>query len=191
MRRIALFFLLCGMVSAPSVFAQDHFAVGAYADYFWLSQTHTNFAGVGVRLGVGLNQRIMLEGEMSYDFNQVFTEDFSNGGSIIVNRSNLRLLHGLFGPKVSLGHSNFHPFMALKGSFLNTRFDPLPATVGSFFSSVDNLRSQDVMGTLYPGGGLEGHIDPAGVRLDVGDKIYFNRGSHHNLRAAFGPYIRF
>jgi len=191
MRRIALFFLLCGMVSAPSVFAQDHFAVGAYADYFWLSQTHTNFAGVGVRLGVGLNQRIMLEGEMSYDFNQVFTEDFSNGGSIIVNRSNLRLLHGLFGPKVSLGHSNFHPFMALKGGFLNTRFDPLPATVGSFFSSVDNLRSQDVMGTLYPGGGLEGHIDQAGVRLDVGDEIYFNRGSHHNLRAAFGPCIRF
>ncbi len=191
MRRIALFFLLCGIASAPSVFAQAHFAVGAYADYFRLSQTNTNFAGVGVRLGVGLSHRIMLEGEMSYDFNQVFTEDFSNGGSIIVNRSNLRLLHGLFGPKVSLGHSNFHPFVTLKGGFLNTRFDPAPATLGSFFSSVDNLRSQNVMGTLYPGGGLEGHIGPVGVRLDVGDEIYFNHGTHNNFRAAFGPYIRF
>ena len=28
-------------------------------------------------------------------------------------------------------------------------------------------------------------------RLDVGDEIYFNNGSHHNLRVAFGPVFRF
>src|SRR2546425_12226949 len=96
MRRIALFFLLCGIVSAPSVFAQDHVAVGAYADYFRLSQTDTNFSGVGVRLGVGLSHRVMLEGEMSYDFNQVFTEDFSNGGGGIVEQVYILGVHTMF-----------------------------------------------------------------------------------------------
>lgn len=191
MRRIALFFFLCGVLAAPSVFAQDHVAVGAYADYFRLSQTDTNFAGVGMRLGVGLGHRVMLEGEMSYDFNKVFTENFDNGGTIIVNRTNVRLLHGLFGPKVALGHSNFHPFVTLKGGFLNTRLSAAPATIGTFLSSVQDLRDDNVMGTLYPGGGLEGHLGPIGLRLDVGDEIYFNHGTHNNLRVAFGPYIRF
>src|SRR5207253_4017373 len=80
MSRIVLFLILCGTVAMPAVVAQDHVAVGAYADYFRLSQTDTNFAGLGGRLGVGLGHRVMLEAEMSYDFNQVFTEDFANGG---------------------------------------------------------------------------------------------------------------
>jgi hypothetical protein len=191
MRRIALYFLLLSVLAAPSVFAQDHFAVGAYADFFRLSHTDTNFAGVGARLGVGLTHRVMVEAEMSYDFDQTFTESFTNGGSVTVNRSNFRLLHGLIGPKLSLGHTNFHPFVTLKGGVLNTRFSSAPATLGTFFSSVSDLRSQDVMGTLYPGGGVEGHVGPIGLRLDVGDEIYFNHGGHNNFRASFGPYIRF
>jgi hypothetical protein len=65
----------------------------------------------------------MLEAEMSYDFDQVFTEVFIDGGTIAVNRSNYRLLQGLFGPKVALGHSNFHPFVVLKGGFVDAMFD--------------------------------------------------------------------
>jgi len=191
MKRIALYLLLCVTVIVPGASAQDHAAVGAYADYFRLSQTNTNFAGLGGRFGFGLGPHTMLEAEMSYDFNQVFTEDFSSGGSISVQRSNLRLLHGLFGPKVALGHSNFHPFVTLKGGLLNTRFDSAPATLATFTSSVSNLRSQDVMGSLYPGGGLEGHVGPIGLRLEAGDEIYFNHGTHNNLRVSFGPYIRF
>ncbi|HEY1422421.1 MAG TPA: hypothetical protein VGF20_03140 [Candidatus Acidoferrum sp.] len=191
MKRFALFLVLGGMLSAPSVFAQDHVAVGAYFDYFRLSQTDTDFAGLGGRLGVGLGHHVMLEAEMSYDFNKVFDENFDNLGSVTVNRSNIRLLHGLFGPKVSLGHSNFHPFITIKGGFLNSRFDSIPANLSSFVSSVQNLRDDNVMGTLYPGGGLEGHVGPIGLRLDVGDEMYFNHGTHNNLRAAFGPYIRF
>jgi len=191
MSRIVLFLVLCGTVATPAVVAQDHVAVAAYADYFRLSQTDTNFAGVGGRLGVGLGPHVMLEAEMSYDFNQVFNEDFSNGTSVTVERSNLRFLHGLFGPKVALGHSNFHPFLTVKGGFLNSRFDAAPATVATFTSSVADLRAKDLMGSLYPGGGLEGHVGPVGLRLDVGDEIYFNHGTHNNLRVAFGPYIRF
>lgn len=189
-RAVLLFLLAAGLV--PGAFAQS-LEVGAYADYMRLSQTKTNFAGLGVRLGVPIISHVKFEGEISYDFNQVFTEGFTDpsSGSITIQRSDLRLLHGLFGPKIELGHSSFHPFITLKAGFLNTRFDPRPATVGTFLSSVDNLRSQDVSGILYPGGGLEGHIGPLGLRLDVGDEMYFNSGTHHNLRVAFGPYIRF
>jgi len=180
-------------VAAPAVVAQDqdHLAVGVYADYFRLSQTDSNFAGVGGRLGVGLGHHLMLEGEMSYDFNQVFTETFENGGTIAVNRSNYRLLRGLFGPKLALGHTNFHPFVTIKGGFVDAMFDAAPATLGTFVSNVQNLRDKNVMGSVYPGGGLEGRIGPIGLRLDVGDEIYFNGGTHNNFRAAFGPYIRF
>jgi len=191
MSRIALFLALCGIVAAPAVVAQDHVAVGAYADYFRLSQTDSNFAGVGGRLGIGLGRRVMLEAEMSYDFNQVFTETFENGGSIAVNRSNYRLLHGLFGPKLALGHTNVLPFVTIWGGFVGAMFDAAPATLGTFVSNVQDLRDTNVMGSVYPGGGLEGHIGPIGLRLDVGDEIYFNGGSHNNFRASFGPYIRF
>ena len=190
MTRIALFLLLCSVLIIPAASAQDKVAVGAFVDYFRLAQTDTNFAGVGARLGVG-GRRAMLEAEVSYDFNRVFNENFFNGTTLVVERSNLRLLHGLFGPKLALGHTNLHPFLTIKGGFLNSRLDSAPATVGTFTSDVANLRSKDLMGSLYPGGGLEGHIGPVGLRLDVGDEIYFNHGSHNNLRVAFGPYIRF
>jgi hypothetical protein len=73
MKRIALYLLLCGLVMIPAASAQDHVAVGAYVDYFHLSQTNTNFGGLGGRFGFGVAPHMMLEAEMSYDFNQVFT----------------------------------------------------------------------------------------------------------------------
>ena len=48
-----------------------------------------------------------------------------------------------------------------------------------------------MMAVFYPGGGVEGHLGPVGLRLDVGDEMCFNDGTHHNLRVAFGPYVRF
>ncbi len=59
------------------------------------------------------------------------------------------------------------------------------------FSALLRIFVTKTYGTLYPGGGIEGHIGPIGLRLDVGDEIYFNNGTHNNLRASFGPYIRF
>jgi hypothetical protein len=130
---------------------------------------------------------------MSYDFDQAFTEGFTNTGTgvLTIQRTGMRILHGEFGPKVELGHGVIRPFVTLKGGFINFRLNNAPATFSTFVSSVDNLRRSNVDGVLYPGGGLEGHLGPLGLRLDVGDEIYFNHGSHNNLRVAFGPYIRF
>lgn len=66
-----------------------------------------------------------------------------------------------------------------------------PATFGSFFSDVSNLRDNNVSGLLYPGIGAEGRIGPVGLRLDVGDDIYFNSGAHHNFTVSLGPVIYF
>jgi hypothetical protein len=192
MKQVALLFLLAG-VCIPLASAQDHFQAGVYADFLRMSQTSNNLAGVGARVGHKAFPHVILEGEMSYDFAQAFTEGFTNtsNGNISFQRTNLRVLHGLFGLKVEGGHGFLRPFVTVKGGFTNFRLDPRPVTAATFISSVENLRAKDVSGVLYPGAGVEGHLGPVGLRLDAGDEIYFNSGTRHNLRVAFGPFVRF
>lgn len=177
----------------PLASAQDHGQVGAFIDYFRLGQTDTNFVGLGGRAAFNANRYIGFEAEMSYDFDQVFSEEFTPAGTGTVTtvRSNLRILDGLFGPTLSTGHGPVRLFVTVKGGFVNFRFDPRPATFDTFSSSVTDLRVGNVDGALYPGGGVEGFIGPIGLRLDVGDEIYFNGGAHNDLRVSFGPSIRF
>jgi hypothetical protein len=190
MKCIPLLLLLAGTI-VPVASAQDHGQVSVYADYFRLNETKTNFAGLGGRLAFG-GRWLQWESEVNYDFTQAFTEGFTDTGtgSVTLVRSNLRVLRGLFGPKLQAGGA-IRPFVTLKGGFINFRFDPRPATFATFASSVEDLRANDVKGVLYPGGGLEGHLGPVGLRLDLGDEIYFANGAHHNFRLAFGPIIRF
>ena len=190
MKRVALLVLLAGWL-VPLASAQDHFQVGGYGDYFRISQTKTNMAGFGARAGLKVFSHAMLEGEMSYDFKQAFTENFNTTPTVTLVNSNLKVLHGLFGPKIVAGHSAIRPFLTVKGGFVNFRLDPRPASVGTAISSIENLRANNVTGILYPGAGLEGHIGPVGLRLEAGDEIYFAGGRHHNPRVAFGPFLRF
>ena len=190
MKRVALLLFFAGWL-VPLASAQDHFQLGAYADYFRISQTKTNLAGLGVRAGYKAFSRVMLEGEMSYDFEQAFNENFNTTPTVTFVRSNLRVLHGLFGPKIVAGHGAIRPFFALKGGFVNFRLDPRAVNGANVISSIENLRANNVSGMLYPGAGLEGHIGPVGLRLEAGDEIYFAGSTHHNLGAAFGPFVRF
>lgn len=195
MKRLALLLLLAiGLV--PAAFAQetDHLTVGVYADYFGLKQTKTNFAGLGARVGIPAIHNVSFEGEMNYDFDQTFTEGFANSGTgaVFVQPTGHRLLHGLFGPKINLGgRHGITPFITLKGGFIDFMFDQRPATVSTFVSTVGNLRTSNFNGVLSPGGGFEGRLGPLGLRFDIADEMYFNRGTHNNLRLAFGPFIHF
>jgi hypothetical protein len=83
---------------------------------------------------------------MAYDFDRVFMEGFvDNGtGSVSAQRTNMRILRGEFGTKLDLGHGRFHPFIFAKGGFVNYNLSGAPATAGTFVSSVDNLRAQNV-----------------------------------------------
>jgi hypothetical protein len=194
MKRIALLVFLAGcFVPRASAQENEHLQVGVFADYFRPAQTDNNFGGVGARVSFTSYKRLKFEAQMSYDFNQAFTEGFTNTGTgaVTLSRSGMRILHGEVGPKLDLGHGAIRPFVTVKGGGISFGLSNAPATVGTFFSSVNNLRTSNVSAVLYPGGGLEGHLGPIGLRLDVGDEIYFNSGAHHNLSMAFGPYIRF
>lgn len=192
MRRIALLILVAGFSFAPIVRAQDHVEVGAFAEYYRLGETDSNFAGVGGRAAVNVVKHVQLEAEMSYDFNRVFTEGFTNssGGAITSQNSNIKILHGLFGPKVQTS-GPVRLFATVKGGFTDFRFDPVAASFSSFTSSVNNLRTNNVDAALYPGGGVEAFLGPIGLRLEVGDEIVFVGGPHHNLKVTFGPQIHF
>jgi hypothetical protein len=192
MRRIAFLILIAGCSIAPVALAQDHVEVGAFAEYFKLAQTDSNFAGIGGRAAVNVAKHVQIEAEMSYDFNQVFTEGFANtsGGTITTQTSNLRILHGLFGPKIQTS-GPVRIFATVKGGFTDFRLDPVPASFDTFTSTVSNLRTNNVDAALYPGAGVEAFLGPIGLRLEVGDEIVFVGGPHHNLKVTFGPQIRF
>ena len=195
MKRFAFLFLLAGwLVPLASAQESEHLQVGVFADYFRLGTTDVSYGGLGARVAVRAFHSVKLEAETSYDFDQAFTERFTNPatGSITLSRSGMRILHGEFGPKVNLGeHHHLHPFVFAKGGFIDFRINNAPATLGTFFSSVRNLRTNNVSGVFYPGGGVEGRLGPVGLRFDIGDEIYVNNGSNNNLRITFGPYIRF
>lgn len=192
MKRMAWLLLLAGLGIAPVAHAQDHAEVGAFVDYFKLGETSTNFVGLGGRAAVNVAHHVQLEAEMSYDFNRVFTEGFTDtsGGTVTSVNSNIRVLHGLFGPKFQTG-GPVRLFVTVKGGFANFRFDPTPASFSTFTSSVNNLRANNVDAALYPGGGVEAFLGPIGLRLEVGDEVIFVNGAHNNWKVTFGPQLRF
>jgi hypothetical protein len=192
MKRIAFLILGAGLGVAPVAHAQNHAEVGAFAEYFKLGETGSNFVGLGGRAAFNVVKNVQMEAEMSYDFNQVFTEGFTDttGGLVTTQSSNIRVLHGLFGPKIQTS-GPVRVFVTLKGGFANFRFDPAPPGFSTFTSSVNNLRTNNVDATLYPGGGVEAFLGPIGLRLEVGDEVIFVNGAHHNWRVSFGPQFRF
>jgi hypothetical protein len=183
--------LLC---TAPGLLAQqrsDHIEVGAFADYFRLSNTSPvrNFIGAGGRVAVNVRPSVQLEAEMAYDFKRSFARTFTNGITTELVDTNFRTLHGLFGPKFSTGSGPFRLFVTGKVGFDNFSVSNQNATTG--FTSAVGLTNGTTTFAVYPGGGFEAFAGWLGVRAEVGDDIYFSNGAHNNLRVTFGPQIRF
>jgi outer membrane protein with beta-barrel domain len=179
---------------APSLKAQtsDHIEVGAFVDYFNLSRTdpNINYVGVGGRVGVNLNPNVQIEGEMAYDFERNFTTTFSNGASTLFVRTHTRPLTALFGPKLQTNRGPFRAFATFKVGFVNfsTTND---AVLTGFQGALGSVTSGNTSAAIYPGVGVEGFWGPFGLRLDVGDDIYFDGGAQNNLKITFGPTVRF
>lgn len=173
------------LLTTTAVFAQDHGEVGVFADYVRLKNAdNANFWGLGGRVGFNIHPNIQLEGEMSYDFAQSFTTTSSTGGVVTVNTTDLRLLHGLFGPKITTS-GPVRVFGFVKGGFLNFN------TTNSVGGAITTVPGGDTNGVFYPGGGVSFFGGPIGFRVEVGDLMYFDRGANHNLRLTFGPQFRF
>jgi hypothetical protein len=189
----------------PAARAQEslnHVEIGVFGDYFRLGNTQasslagsgaTAFGGVGARVSVNVSRRWQIEAESNYDFAESFTEGFTSttGTTAGFATSTLRILHGMAGPKFQSGGGPVRFFLTAKGGGDDFMFSNAPVTFSTFTSSVAGLRSNSVDGVFYPGGGIEAFLGPIGVRVDVGDEIYFENGAHNNLRITFGPTIRF
>jgi hypothetical protein len=206
MKRFFFHFLMMGgllFAILPSVRAQDkenHVEIGIFGDYFRLGETRgpslsgtgaTSFGGVGARLSINVSRRWQIEPEMNYDFAESFSEGFTGPSGTGFSTSRLRILHGMIGPKFQTGGGAFRAFVTVKGGGDDFMFSSAPVTFSTFASSVSGLRTNNVVGVVYPGGGIEAYLGPIGLRIDVGDEIYFQSGAHNNLRVTFGPSIRF
>ena len=112
--------LLVSVICTPQAFAQykpsgglDHVEIGVFGELFRISQSDTNLAGVGARLSVNVLPLLQFEAEAAYDFNQVFTETDPSG--VFIQRTNLRAIHGLFGPKLETNKGPVRLFLTAKG----------------------------------------------------------------------------
>jgi hypothetical protein len=193
MKRFFGVFVASLVFGVPLVMAQnsDHVEVGAFVDYFRLSDSSParNFIGVGGRAAVGIRPSIQLEAEMAYDFKRNYTNTFSNGVSTEVVNTGLRTLHGVFGPKFQTGSGPFRVFVTGKVGFDNFSVDNQNAPAG--FTNSVGLTNGTTAFAIYPAGGFEAFAGPIGVRAEVGDDIFFKNGGHSNLRATLGPQLRF
>jgi hypothetical protein len=169
---------------------KNHGHFGVYFDYTRLQNTSLNMFGVGARLGINVHPHIVLEGEMAYDFERNKTSTITSGVTTTTVRSNLRLLHALFGPKIQTT-GPVRVFALLKGGFVNFGVGG-PATAGTINNQIGNIIDGNTNGVFYPGGGVEFNVGWLGLRAEAGDEIMFlNNGHQNNFRATFGPQIRF
>lgn len=198
-RVIAAVLVGASLLLGPVAMAQndrDHVEIGAFADYFRLNSAgKTGFFGIGGRLGAGVAPHVNVEADMAYDFARNVTTTVSGttiaGGSTTFTQVNgLRLWHGLFGPMVWVGTKHARIFGEVKGGFVNFSTSGASPAAG-FTSATGNFFTDQTKGAFYPGAGAELSVGPIGLRLDVGDFMYFNNGSVNNLSVKFGPTIHF
>jgi hypothetical protein len=197
MKHLVLSAVLVLCFASPNfIFAQamkgDHVEVGAFVDYFHVDRTSPsiNYAGLGGRLAFNLRPSAQIEAEMAYDFDRSYTNVFTNGITQQLVPSKTHVLHGLFGPKFQTGSGRFRFFVTGKAGLISFTTNNQNAPQG-FKSALGAVGNGNAKFALYPGGGVEGFVGPVGLRLEVGDDIYFDNGSRNNLRVTFGPTIRF
>jgi hypothetical protein len=189
---VVIALLLCG--SSPLLFAQERVVVGIFVDYLSISQTDTNNFGVGGRFGYRIHRKVMIEGELAYDYGINFHETYrniTNGDITAIERTSIGVTHGLLGPTLQPAKGRFRPFVTLKGGFMDFRLSPSLLPLSTAESTLIGIRTSSLNVAMYPGAGVEASLGPVGLRFELGDDIYFNSGAHNNLRITFGPILRF
>ena len=175
-------------------FAQNRVEAGVFIDYIGIAQTNTDNFGIGGRLGYRIHRNVMMEGELAYDYGINFEEAYrniTNGDIIAIGRTSIGVTHGLFGPTLEPAKGGFRPFVTLKGGFVDFRLSPSLLSLDDVVSTILGIRTSSLNAAMYPAGGVEASLGPVGLRLELGDEIYFNSGGHNNQRITFGPILRF
>ncbi len=183
--------ILALALTVPAALAQqeEHGEFGVFADYTRLhNANNANFWGVGGRVAFNLRKWAQLEGGMAYDFERNFTTA-TPGVTGTFTRSGLKIVDGLFGPKFQTGIGPVKAFVTAKGGFVNFSSSP-KATFSSFTNAISSIPGGNTNGAFYPGGGVELFYHWIGVRAEVGDLMYFDHGTNHNLKFTLGPQFR-
>jgi hypothetical protein len=168
-----------------------HGEFGVQANYLRLANFNDlNTLGVGANLDFNVRRHFQFEAQMAYNFERNTTTTTNTGGFTSFNRTGLRSLTGLFGPKFTSGTGAWRVFGTVQGGFLHFNTSNNGPITG-FVGSVGSVTDFGTFGVFYPGVGVEAFAGPIGLRVDVGDEMYFNNGAHNNLRVAAGPQIRF
>lgn len=197
MKLLAIFCLLsAGLASAQIPGAEDknpqnHGNLGVFFDYTRLSTkgASANMLGFGGRIGFNVQRHIVLEAEMAYDFKRSVTNTISAGSVSSSSTADVKLLTGLFGPKIqTTGKTRM--FALVKGGFVNFGVSG-PVTAGAINNQLGNLVNGSNSAVLYPGGGVEFQLGKIGIRAEAGDEIMFLSSTQHNFRAAVGYNFRF
>jgi hypothetical protein len=189
---IVIAIVLCG--NSPPLLAQERVEIGIFLDYLGISQTNTNNLGVGGRFSYRIHRKVMMEGELAYDYGINFHEAYrniTNGDITAIERTSIGVTHGLFGPTLQPDKGRLRPFITLKGGFMDFRLSPSLLPLSTVESTLLGLRTSSLNVAVYPGAGVEASLGPVELRFELGDDIYFNSGAHNNLRITFGPILRF
>ena len=186
--------ILTLLLFATSASFAQKVEAGIFLDYLSVSQTSTNNFGLGARFSYRIHRDVMLEGELAYDYGINFDEAYrniANGNITAIERTSIGVTHGLVGPKLQPSGGGFRPFVTLKAGFVDFRLSPSLLPYSDVASAVFGLRTSSLNAAIYPAAGIEATLGPIGLRLEAGDEIYFNNGSHNNLRITLGPILRF
>ena len=191
MRKFVPFLLL---LVTTSSFAQKRIETGIFLDSLSVSQTNTNNFGLGARFGFRIHRAVMMEAELAYDYGINFDEAYRNittGNIIAIENTSIGVTQGLFGPKLQPSGGGFRPFVTFKAGFTDFRLSPSLLPFNNITSPLLGLRNSTLNVAIYPAGGIEAALGPVGLRLELGDEVYFNTGTHNNLRITFGPILKF
>jgi hypothetical protein len=187
----ASLFFAAPMLTAQEGVEKDHVSLGAFVNYYRLTDPAPtrDFFGLGGRAAFGVTPHVNLEAEMAYDFKRNYTSTFTDGITTTTVTSQLRTLHGFFGPKFQTGAGAFRAFVTGKVGFDN--FTATNANPPAGFVNAAGLGVGATYFAVYPAAGIEAFAGPIGVRLEAGDDVFFHNGAHNNLRVTVGPQFRF
>lgn len=188
---IVCFFVCFFLASVPG--RAQHLEIGGFASYgdFDVPRFPSTAVGVGGRLDINLNSYIVLEGEGSYDFKHPRVEIVVTGTNTAdINTLRLGAVHGNGGIKFQLKGGSY--FFFVKGGVLEFQPEVRTTTLlGALARNAPSTGTNFSEGVFYPGAGIGFHAGPLGIRVDGGDEIFWDHGTHHNLRITFGPTFRF
>lgn len=190
---IPLALLMCG--SSFLLVAQKRVEAGIFLDYLSISKTSTNNFGLGGRLGYRIHRNVMLEGEVAYDYGINLKKAYGNvtsGNTTALESTPIGVTEGFFGAMLEPANRRLRPFATLKGGFLDFRYGQSLLPYSTAASKVLPIPpASSLSAAIYPAVGGEASLGPVGLRLELGDTIYFDNGAHNDLRITFGPILRF